>query len=497
MKRLIIIVSLLAAMSLGAEETVLTDADILGMVTGNNAAVRISAAGQELALRIYEQVLGSLKPGISFSTDTYGNPLYGYGNTAYTSYGVTGVIESHTISGSLSVSGMLPTGGNAGFSLDNSLVWSRNGGEETWGIAQNPAAAVSVFQPVFVNGSFLDPQVREKTMRNGEIGWEISRVKDLDTRNRIIGGVLSAVHQVKVLRESVVLLEMGLELADLRLEMAAEDRNRGRISESDLLSIELDVGRQREVLFDAGYRLVLSEIGLAGMLGLESLDGYDFRLDYGMTDRLFGESADTVAGVLSGNPAALQATLEAEKQELAEDLNGVQEAPVVSLVFQAGPRYPGTREDESDFSASFTDFFADGADVDLSFGLAVQFNAWDGGLSAARRKADRAALVIARESRDEALRAAAEERKTLLARLELIDDRIKLLESNILYDRRLLQREIERRSLGASTKVDVETVRLELLGRERDVTNLRGERYLLGLQLLSLSGESLEDFLLQ
>jgi len=390
---------------------------------------------------------------------------------------------------------MLPGGGNAGVTVDNALVWSRAPDDEGWEITQDPDIGLSVFQPVFVNGQFIDPSVMNKTRRNGEIGWEISRIQDLATRNQVLTGVLAAVHRVTVLRGSVHLLEQRQDLAELRFEMAREDRNMGRISEADLLSIELDVGRQREALFDARYRLALVELELTGLLGVEDVSEYTFDLTYGVMDGILKDSRADFLADLSGNPEALRAALEAEQKKLTVELNAVDAAPVLSFSLQAGPRYPAVREAETAFSASFTDLFSEDADVDVSVGFAVQFDAWDGGVTKARRKAGLAALTMARESRDQAERAADENRRELLARLGLLNDRIALLESNIAYDRRLLQREIDRQALGASVNVDVETVRLELLGRDLDVENLIGERYLLGLQLLFLAGRSVEEIL--
>lgn len=497
MKRLLMFLLLAITLRLGAEEIVLRGADIISLVTENNAAVRISAAGEELARGVYDQILASGRPGVSFSTDSFSSPLYGYSKGAVAAYGFSEETESHTVSAGFSVRQLTPTGGNATLSVDNSLAWSRAVTEEEWEITQDPGLALSVFQPIFVNGRFIDPSVMKNTRRNGEIGVDLSRVRNQETMNNILIGVLSTVLRVSVLRDSVLLLEKSLDLADLRLQMARQDRERGRISESDLLGIELDVGRQREALFDVRYQLALAELDLSGLLGLDEVSGYSFDLDYGATESLLGDRGGGLASDLSGNPAVLQAALDAEQARLSEQLNGVEEAPVLSLSFQAGPRYPSARADAGDLTSSFTDLFSEDAGVDVSVNLALQFDAWDGGAARARKQADRAAVVMAEEGEAEARRAAAAERTTLLARLDLLNDRIALLESNIAYDRRLLQREIDRQALGASTNVDVETVRLELESRERDIENLLGERYLLGLQLVSLAGMSVEEFILQ
>jgi len=95
MKRFVIFLALVAVLRLGAEERVLTGADIVELVQRNNAAVKISASAEEPARGLYEQVLGMGRPRVSFSTDTNTSPLYGYSDRAFTVSGFTQLQESH------------------------------------------------------------------------------------------------------------------------------------------------------------------------------------------------------------------------------------------------------------------------------------------------------------------------------------------------------------------------------------------------------------------
>ena len=92
--------------------------------------------------------------GISFSTDTFSSPLYGYNNN--TTFGVPPITESHTLSAGISVEQLLPTGGTASLALSDSLVFERNDSNDPWEISQNPGLEFSLFQPVLVNDNFMD-----------------------------------------------------------------------------------------------------------------------------------------------------------------------------------------------------------------------------------------------------------------------------------------------------------------------------------------------------
>ncbi|MBN2048995.1 MAG: TolC family protein [Spirochaetales bacterium] len=497
-KTVFIILFFFSILSLGAQGTVLDARTVVDLVKQNNAVVRISSAGEELARQVYQQVLGSGRPMISFATDSFGTPLYGYGNRSASGFGVPLVEESHTFAGSLSLSSLLPTGGRASLSVDNSLRVSRPEDGDTWTYNQDPGVGITLFQPIFTNGKFIDGSILSKTRRNAEALWESSRTDSLHTLNGVLLGTFRSLHQIETLRRQVELLKRGVDLAVIRRDVADEDRSRGRISESDLLEIELQVGKQRESLFDASYRLTLSELDTAGLLGLENLSSYTYRPDYREVESLLeelGRDIDTQFNDVSGNPSVLQASLDKEQRELALSLNGLDNAPTLGMGFLMGPRYPDTREDENAFLPSLSELFSSDAGVDVSFGLSVSFDLWDGGVAASRRKADEAALTMASEALMEARRTVQLEVKNLITRMSLLNQRISLLEENIEIDSRLLQREEQLLALGTSTAVNVETVRLALLNRQAEVQNLLGERFLLGLQFLSLTGQSIESFL--
>lgn len=489
----IMTISMLAiymAFPLFGEEQILNQEDIIKLVEKNNAAVKISSSGTDLARSIYNQVLKSGNPNISFTTDSFTNPLYGYSNSSFSSTPISGtpVTESHTVSAGIQLSQLLPTGGTASLSIEDSLSFSRTDSNDSWEISQEPGIGINLRQPVFSNGSIIDFSALENSRRTSLISYEISRMDNLATKNNVLIAVLSSVHRTNILRQSRYIMEKGIILANLRVEMAREDRDRGRISSSELLGIELDVGRQQEALFDMEYQLALAEMEIERLLGIENASSYKFNLNL---DNI--KNSDSLESNTDSNPDVLKAMLNVEQKEIALSLNKLADAPVLNLFLQTGPRYPDGRTDTSDPVSSLTDLFSKDAGINLSFGVAFNMNIWDGGVSRSARESDLISLDISRQNLEESSREVNENRKVLLGKLKLIEDKIVLLKSNIEYDKQLLQREIDLQQRGSSTNVDVETVRLELLSRERDLQNIYGEKYITFLQISALDGKNLED----
>jgi len=490
MKHFLILLIIFMAFPIFGENLVLNQEDIIKLVENNNAAVKISSSGTDLARSKYNQFLKSGNPNISFTTDTFTNPLYGYSNSSFSSTTSAPVTESHTLSAGIKLSQLLPTGGTAALSIKDSLSLSRTDSNGSWAISQEPGLSINIIQPVFSNGRFIDFSSLENSKRNSQIGYEKSRLDNLATRNSILITVLSSVHRTNILRQSRFIMEKGIKLANLRVEMAREDRKRGRISSSDLLAIELDVGRQQEALLDLKNQLVQAEMEIERFLGIDNASNYKFDLKL--------NTSKSIASIESNinpdsNPDVLKAMLNVEQKEIALSLNKLADAPVLNFSLQTGPRYPNTRTDTSDPVASLTDLFSKDAGINISVGVAFNMDIWDGGVSKSKRESDLISLNISRQNLEESSRQANENRKALLGKLKLIEDKIELLKTNIEYDKQLLQREIDLQERGSSTNVDVETVRLELMGKERDLQNIYGEKYLIFLQVSALDGKSIEE----
>lgn len=478
------------AFPLSGEDQILNQKDIIELVGKNNAAVKISSSRTDLARSIYNKVLKSGNPNISFTTDSFTNPLYGYSNSSFSSTTSSPVTESHTLSAGIKLSQLLPTGGTAALSIEDSLSLSRTDINDSWAVSQEPGLSINIIQPVFSNGRFIDFSSQENSRRNSQIGYEKSRMDNLVTKNNVLIAVLSSVHRTNILRQSRFIMEKGIKLANLRVEMAREDRKRGRISSSDLLAIELDVGRQQEALFDIKYQLVQAEMDIERFLGIDNASNYKFDLNLNTIKNSASIETNTNP---DSNPDVLKAKLNVEQKEITLSLNKLADAPVLSFSLQTGPRYPNNRTDTSDPVSSLTDLFSKDAGINVSLGVAFNMDIWDGGVSKSSRESDLISLNISRQNLEESSRQANENRKVLLGKLKLLEDKIELLKSNIEYDKQLLQREIDLQERGSSTNVDVETVRLELLGKERDLQNIYGERYLTFLQVSALDGKSIEE----
>ncbi len=477
------------ALPLFGKESILNTKDIIKLVVKNNATVKISASGTDLARSIYNQVLKSGNPTISFTSDSFTSPLYGYSNSSFSSTSPI-TTETHSVSAGLKISQLLPTGGTASLTVDNSLSVSRGTRNDPWEFSQEPGFSLNLIQPVLSNGRLIDFSAMGNTRENSQISYEISHMNNLGTKNNVLIAVLSLVHRTNILRQSTLIMEKGIKLANLRVEMARQDREGGRISSSDLLGIELDVGRQKEALFDMEYQLAQAEMEISRVLGIENPSAYKFNLNLTTVDVPGSLESDAVA---HSNPDVLKATLTVAQKKIALTLNKLADAPVLNFVLRAGPRYPGSRTDTSDPVSSLTDLFSKEAGINLSLGASLNFNIWDGGVSRSARETDGISLEIAQQNLEDSVSKVRQNRKELLGKLKLLEDRIQLLLTTIEYDRQLLQREIVRQERGSSTKVDVETLRLELLSRERDIQNIYGERYITTLQLLASDGNDIMD----
>lgn len=394
--------TLLLAFPLFGKEIILNTEDIIKLIEKNNAAVKISASGTDLARSIYNQVLTSGNPTISFTSDSFASPLYGYSNSSFSSASPI-TSETHSVSAGLTISQLLPTGGTASLTVDNSLSVSRGTRNDPWEISQEPGFSLNLRQPVFSNGKLIDFSVMGNTRENSQISFEISRMNNLGTKNKVLIAVLSLVHRTNILRQSKLIMKKRIKLANFRVEMARQDREGGRISSSDFLGIELDVGRQKEALFDMEYQLAQAEMEISRVLGIEDPSAYKFNLNLTTVDVPGSLESDSVA---HSNPDVLKATLNVKQKKITHTLNKFADAPVLNFVIQAGPRYPGSRTDTSDFISSLTDLFSNEAGINLSLGASLNFDIWDGGVSKSARETDRVSLEIAQQNLEDSVRKA-------------------------------------------------------------------------------------------
>jgi len=455
MKKTYLLILLGLCSILFSNEKTLTPKDVIQLLVKNNYTVKVSKYNSDIAKSVYEGVLSSSKPNLTFTTDTFSSPLYGYSNINS---------ETQTLSGKLLLTQNISTGGSLSIGLSDIYRLTKSSTGD-WDTSQTPSLEFSLRQPILANNKIIDFKLFKSSLRKSEISHEIAELNEVGTRNQLIITVLTSIQNINILRNSIDLLSKGLDIAQERVVMARDDREVGRISSSDLLALELDVAKQEETLFDVKYNLEMAEINLERLLGLERVKDYTFDLNI-----LEGIETSTVVKE-SQNSNEKKALLDLEKQILNKKLNRIIDAPTLSVYFKTN------------------------SDLDINFGLGVNINILDGGSKKQSINVDDTAIKIARESLLESQKNVNDNNRILNSKVKLLKDKISLLKKNIEYDEILLDREKELLEIGSSTQINVKTVELELLNRQKDINNIYGELYLTLLEIINLNGGSVEDYI--
>lgn len=508
-KILIILLVLLSSITLSAEEG-LTITELLNTITQENLDLQIAKAGSSTAYQGYLRNLAAEKPNLSFVTDSASSPLYGYtGNIpSYSSFGVLETRDIHTLSAGLALAGSLPGGGRGTLALQNSMKLIKEESDPLY-LEQAPTLLLSLSQPLLVNGKFIDTEASPLNRRLGQIGWERAVLREREIKNRIIHNSLILFHQIISLRETVIYLEEQLKLFNLELAKARENRGLGRISETDLLSLELRTSRQETLIFDTKYQLLVAEETLAGLIGKRDLASLPLVWEYSFSDPASERDISTVPQMASlrdklmqpgsndpmNNPGPAAATLALEEQRIRSRLSGLSEGINMDLSFRFSPQYPQDRETPEKFLSSITDLFDEQAKPSLSLGLSLRVPLYEGGAAQARRSMDSLAEKTAALSLEKSRREISEAGMFLLRRLVVLEDKISFLSAQREYDGRLLEKEKSRLSLGLANELDVETVRLALNSRQREMDVTEREWFLTLIEYQLTAGEDLEEFI--
>jgi outer membrane protein len=469
---------LIVSMSAAAQSKTLDVEEVLRLVVEQNSGVQIAEAVKSQAEALYRQTLGDTKPQIDVQLD----PLYGY---SYLSQAGT-----HSTSLGLSLSQTLPTGALASLSLANGMSIA-DGGDP---IVQSPAASFVLNQPVWVNRKLLDLRQLSAAKRASEINWRIAEDGSLEARNGNIYAAFSLYTDAIGLRRSIEYLEKSLELADQNLRQVRINLDAGRASETDLLELEILIGLQRETLLESRYALLQVEQNLANTLGLDTgLASYEF-IDTFEAPTLPADTAELVAEARTDNPSVRQDRLSVEQAEAQTILSGRTDAPNLSVALTLLPQYKAAALPTT-FGESIASFFTDGTTIDWSVSVGVDIPLYTGGKRAYREQANAESERIARETLKASLRDVENTYEALILRQSIIQDRIELLEKSIELKTRTTADEVKKLEVGLGTPLRVESARLELLQVENELWEARADLFLNSLDLLNLSGRSLEKAL--
>jgi len=482
---------LIFPMSAAAQSETLDVGEVLRLVLEQNSSVQIADALERQAEALHRQTLADTKPQIDLLMD----PVYGYSTGVLT--GLASAAQppdgKTDLSLGLSLSQALPTAGIASLSLANTMSLTNYPNPDPDTISQNPSATFVLSQPVWVNRKLFDLRQLSAARRVSEINWRKAEDGSLEVRNGNIYAAFSLYTEAIGLRRNISYLEKSLELADQNLRQVRINLDAGRASETDLLELEILIGLQREALLESRYALLQVEQGLAGALGLEmGLADYEY-IESFESPALPADTAELVAEARANNPTVRQDRLSVEQTEAQGILSGRTDAPNLSVSLTLLPQY--AEGDPAEFGDSFSSFFTDETELDWSVAISLEIPLYNGGKKTYREQANAASERIARETLDASLRDVQNTYKALVLRQSIIRDRIDLLEKNIQLKTRTAADEQGKLEVGLGTPFRVESARLELLQVQNELWQARADLFLNSLDLLNLSGRSLEEVL--
>lgn len=484
----------------------LTLETIVSEVIANDESLQIARESIDSAYQGYRITRAQGYPQVTLSTE----PIYGIGMRRDSDFTTFPPEPRTTVSNSfnlgIGLTQLLPTGGSISTQIDDTFQYNvRLPSEETESSAellQQPSFGLQYNQPIFVNGKLIDGQLMKAANKSAELGWQSSKEAEQSTKNTVILRASQLYIQLIRIEKNKEFIQSNFELARKQLEQSMIDKEQGRASANQVLGLEVALNKQQEALLDTELARIQTEYQLGRMIGKPDLGDNrvvdSLQLLMNKVERHFAakDGTDLYEKAMINNPDIIAKRFERESRRLQALTNDREHAANMALTFTISPRYPDEREDEESFSASFSDFFEEDAGVNLNFGLSFQVPLTDGGRRKAVREADKTAVRIAELNISAQEKSVAEKIMVAQKKDELLRKRIDLLQVDVEYQKNRLEREEQLASLNTSTKLKVDTVRIDLLAAEQQLWQTRADLLLNLLELLSLTGEAIEDVIL-
>jgi hypothetical protein len=242
-------------------------------------------------------------------------------------------------------------------------------------------------------------------------------------------------------------------------------------------------------------RLLDSEQSLARVLGLERLG--DRRID----DTIDGVSveyrvdADLARGV-SENPSVRSERLAVEQARMESVLNDLTDRPTVRVDLTAAPIYPFQRDDPADPSRALSDYLEDDADLAATVAISLRIPLLTRREREAREAIDATTEETALISLGDTELATTNRLRTLGIAREFLLERQQLLATDIAYQERRLRNEEDLLASGASTRLRVDEISLDLASRQNEAWQVSAELYLNALEIAATRGEAISAIIL-
>ena len=492
-----------SSLTLWGGENTLSVNDLSGMITSNDPSVKISREGVRLALEMYLSAYGDALPQI------YLDSGYTLIYTPETKMEEVPFIRpetliedsgSHLLHTGVSLSQLLPTAGSLAFTLENTMGVETSGSKKEGEdepqsmdpeYSQRPEMGLSISQPVFLNGKFIDMDLFPASVRKARIGYLKEEQVYRNVKNRAILNALSLYFNIIGLRRNIENQEESIGLTGSRLKQAEQNFRLGLIAETDVWEINIFLGSQNQILLDLRYSLLQAERTLARSLGLDDLSTYTFTGTIPAVSIPYSDE-ELANRSLSSHPLIQQDILSAEEGELDGILSGQQHASTLSLSFSVNPKYPASREDTT-FSGSVSELFEDDSEIDYTFSASLRVPLYKGGKRKHDTESSAALLRITQENLRMKRETVLQQLEILLLKKENLEDKIRLLETDAALQERRLEMERNLLSLGKSTDVDVSSRRIEFETKSDELWRTRADLYISILEIFSQIGEDVQQ----
>ncbi len=428
----------------------------------------------------------STLPGLSFTTDS-NNPLYKYSlGEDYYSYPVERK-RKHTAGAGLALDTLLPGGGLLNLSGSGSLIISSPADDEELSYFMSPSAGLYFRQPLFTDRSSksmirFDSIKLARELNVLSVNSESRSV--LNTENALVISVYSAVVKALSIEMSLEIIEQRIAISADSLKLAAEDEASGKISRLDFIAEELSLRRLEDISRELLYQYEAALRDIKNITGSELVKMPVLPLIEADRTVLAELEAALFSGSVQVQAASeLKRILEIQSAIFPDGTEPVFE--VTALI------NPGSTDPAEDISEAYDNLGE--AELNTQLTVALSFGLIDWGENKKRRESDKAEIEAARYLFEDALRQVSLSFEGGLDSIKNIDRQLELIETELVYDLDLLEREKSRQEAGLSTSLAVKAVELDYNEQLNQKEMLLNQRTLAVLTLYNIAGRRLAE----
>lgn len=410
--------------------------------------------------------------------------------------GVPGIAESHSAGASLQLMQSLPTSGRLTAGITHRFTVTDFGDTRT--VEQVPEGSIGISQPLFTTGTLLSTGVFDAGMREVEIGRTQSRLAvEMQQNEAILRGVGQFIRYAG-LRRNMELNRRTISVLEEQIQSAEIDRSQGILSENAVLALQVALNDRRRVLFDMELESVRTEQELIRLLypaeKIGTLSAYRLQdLPEDFTE--LKEWSEPPVEV--NNPLVQSRRLDIERTRAQSLRNNLTDRPQFDINIAASPLYPASRENADDIATSLGDYFNEDSDFAARIAFLLRIPLLTGRERSARERIDELAEEGALASLEDAELAVNRELEVLQFQRNLLLQRRELLKTELEYQRRRLRSEEDLLEAGATTRLRVQEVALDLAYREYEDWQVAADLFINGLNMYAVTGNDLASILLR